>query len=256
MNGLINVVFPVFRSIDGVLESLGLAAGIRIAAWGILAGIAAMFIYRMASNQERIRDIKKDVADLRRQLAGAGDDDLSEVLRLSRANLKTSLSLLGAVVLPSLVSTVPVLLLVFWVHQDFGYDAMATGEPLIVRVVPADVDVAFSLPNRVQALTDGEFELQVENHGQYLLAGNASERYAVPTVPAAPVLEKRAWWNMLLGNPAGYIESESTLQRIEFDHPRRTIISGLPGWMSTWEFPFFTALLIASLSLKFGLRIE
>jgi hypothetical protein len=46
------------------------------------------------------------------------------------------------------------------------------------------------------------------------------------------------------------------IDSIFIDLPRRHLIDSLPYWLAGWEGPYFLAILVAALALKFGLKIE
>lgn len=71
-----------------------------------------------------------------------------------------------------------------------------------------------------------------------------------------PVVHKRAWWNFLLANPAGYLPEHAPIDRIEIDFPRRELHSLGPAWTRRWEPIFITVLLACALPLKFLRRIQ
>jgi hypothetical protein len=74
----------------------------------------------------------------------------------------------------------------------------------------------------------------------------------------APVdrIEKRHWWNLLLGNPAGYLPAETAVDRIDLAMQRREVIALGPSWLRTWEPIFFAPLLLGALMLNLIRRVE
>jgi hypothetical protein len=71
-----------------------------------------------------------------------------------------------------------------------------------------------------------------------------------------PVVHKRAWWNLLLANPAGYVPDEALVSRVELALPGRRYLAIGPDWLRGWEAAFLVPLVIASLLLKLVFRIH
>ena len=71
-----------------------------------------------------------------------------------------------------------------------------------------------------------------------------------------PTIHKREWWNLLLGNRAGYLPDNSQLERLDLDLPPKQYLSVGPDWLKVWHVPFFGVLLLASLAIKVAARIE
>ncbi len=81
----------------------------------------------------------------------------------------------------------------------------------------------------------------------------------VSTVPwAAPIatIHKRQWWNMLFGNPAGYLPDDGAVERIELGLAPNEHLPFGPSWLRPWYAVFFAALLAGSLAVKFVGRVE
>ncbi|HEX2478697.1 MAG TPA: hypothetical protein VHK45_05415 [Geminicoccaceae bacterium] len=71
-----------------------------------------------------------------------------------------------------------------------------------------------------------------------------------------PTIHKREWWNMLLGNPAGYLPDSSPLERVELELTPQHYLPVGPEWLKPWYVPFFGVLLFASLAIKVVAKIE
>jgi hypothetical protein len=71
-----------------------------------------------------------------------------------------------------------------------------------------------------------------------------------------PTIHKREWWNLLLGNQAGYRPDNSQLERLALDLPPKQYLSVGPDWLKVWHVPFFGVLLLASLAINVAARVE
>jgi hypothetical protein len=70
-----------------------------------------------------------------------------------------------------------------------------------------------------------------------------------------PVIHKREWWNVLFGNPVGYLPDASPLERVDVELPGREYLGFGPSWLRSWEFVYFVVLLACSIAIKVGFRI-
>ena len=125
------VVHRGFATIDASLSTF-LPEILLIVLWGCVAGAAAMLLYRQTSNQERIRESKKNITHLRARMLSPGLPQ-REVMSLSVQNLKSSFGLLGRVIVPSLLSVVPVLLIASWLQVGHCCRAFIDAGPQWVR---------------------------------------------------------------------------------------------------------------------------
>ena len=75
-------------------------------------------------------------------------------------------------------------------------------------------------------------------------------RSDVPLARPVPVVEKRHWWNALIGNPAGYLPEAGPVERIELSLPAVEVLPFGPSWLRGWEVLFFTLLVAFSLIIK------
>jgi hypothetical protein len=76
-----------------------------------------------------------------------------------------------------------------------------------------------------------------------------------PTI-ATPVIHKRVWWNLLIGNPAGYLPENAAVDQIEPELRPATYLSVGPAWARGWEAVLLLPLLITFIAIKVGFRIE
>jgi hypothetical protein len=71
-----------------------------------------------------------------------------------------------------------------------------------------------------------------------------------------PTIHKREWWNLLLGNPAGYLPEGGPLERLDLELRPQYYLPVGPEWLKMWYVPFFGILLLASLAIKVIVRTE
>lgn len=258
MNGALDLVFPLFDALDASLRLLSLHPVIRLALWGALSGAAAMLCYRLLSRQESIRTQKAKVKETRRALSAAGDAEPDEAVRLALTNVGEAFRLLAMVIVPSLLSAIPVILVLFWLGNVYAYETSDEGDVVDVEIEPPLGSVEIRMDSKSALESDsGRFDLTYlrDEALTVSVAGDVVYEGKVDS-PPVPVVHKHRWWNYLVGNPAGYLPPDSPIEAIRFHWDRALYVQFLPRWMSTWEFTYFLSLFVAALLLKFRLRIE
>lgn len=96
-----------------------LADPVRLALWGVLAGVSSMLLYRRFSPQERIKELGRQAADARRAL-NQHDGAFADALPLMRESCRLSLLQLRTALLPSIVAGIPVLILLLGLETRFA----------------------------------------------------------------------------------------------------------------------------------------
>jgi hypothetical protein len=254
LNGVLNLFYPVLDAFDRALSFL--PAGLRLATFGVLSGALAMGLYRLCSNQARIRAQKAEIQKIRAALQAARDD-FAETMRLSRRNLAASFGLVGVVLVPAVVSSLPLLAVIGWLAAHYGHVLPSPGAPIPLAFTPADVEIGVEPQARL--LREGTaLRLLWPAPGEVPSFTDARGTvYAGPPADLpATVVHKRAWWNWLLGNEAGYLRADAALDAITFALPARAILPGLPGWLAGWEAIYFLSVLAASVVIKIAFRIH
>jgi hypothetical protein len=255
LNGVLNLFYPVLAALDAALGFL--PPVLRLVVLGALSGALAMGLYGLLSDQARIRARKAEMRRLQAALKAA-KDDFAQTMRLSRRNLAVSLGLLGIVVGPALLSSLPLLVVIAWLSSGpYGYQLPAAGTPVPVSFAPALDGIAVEPAEALVRDGDGE-RLRWPAPGSPVRFLDAHGLvYAGPPadVPATTV-RKRAWWNWLWGDEAGYVRADAPIEAISFALPPRTLIPGVPSWLGGWEAVYFLSVLVASLAIKVAFRIE
>jgi hypothetical protein len=220
---------------------------------GAISGVLAMLLYRWTSNQQKIRDTKAHLAQLRRRMLSP-DLTQREVMQLSMQNLKVSLGQLGRVTGPSLLSMIPVLLIASWLHTEYCCRMPRPGETVTVRHEPVDAPVkmqpaAASSSPGVDVVRYDEREpiVRIES------GGVPAFMLDLRSPPTAPVAEK-SWWTSLLR--ASSLDPRAALEKLSVDLPPREFLSMGPGWLRGWEFLYFVTIFVVALALKLRLKIQ
>ena len=237
--GLFDLPGPLLSWLD---SGLGLVAPptLRLILWGLLGGAASMALYWLLSPQRASAAATADAGAAPRAL-DAYDGEFADAWPLIRRVLGQALHQLRLVLWPALVASLPAICLIVWVSTAYGYSFPGPGTSVAIRTASDDL----------QATLDGRA-------GRAIVVTDA-EGAVIETIPwTAPVdtIHKRQWWNLLFGNPAGYLPADGALERLELDLAPNEYLPFGPSWLRAWYTVFFTALLVGSLAVKLIWRIE
>lgn len=239
--GLLDLPAFLWSWADAQMAAI-MPATARIVAWGTIGAIVSLGLYWLLSPQRRMAHI----ADEERRIKGRlqGDNlDMADGLAAAKELLRLALTRLGLVVLPVLLAAVPLLSLMSWLDTHYAYELPRPGQVANVKVEPEVASgrwiPAETPPARVEVLDGQGLVLQ-----------------SLPIPVPVPVIEKRTWWNVLIGNPLGYLPDDSPIDRINIELPANEYLSIGPDWARGWVAPFVTAMLVGSLILKFAFRIQ
>ena len=239
--GLFDLPGPLLSWLDGVL---GLIAPptLRLIVWGVVGGGATMALYWLLSPQREIAAARVEAADARRAL-DAYDGEFADAWPLISRVLGQALRQFRLVLGPALLSSLPAICLLVWVSSAYGYSFPAPGAAVGIQTSPQHLQAELVAPP--------------ENGREIVVADQDGK--VVGTVPwAAPIttLHKRQWWNLLFGNPAGYLPDDAAVEQIELDLAPNQYLPFGPSWLRPWYGVFFTALVVGSLAVKLIWRIE
>lgn len=238
--GALDLPAPLFAWADNFVANI-LPPGGRLVIWAALAALASMELYRIVSPQKRLTRLKAAIQAAQRRLAdydgsfdGAGPL-IGRVLSLALRRV--------ALVLPAtLLAALPIVMLCIWLDAAYGRVFPEPGQPVAVAA-PSGFEGRWS--------RDGSGPPRVR------VVDAQGGTVADVTVDApVPVLHKRAWWNLLLANPAGYLPDNGPVERVEIDLPRLELHRMGPAWLRGWEPVFILALLLFAIPLKIARRIE
>lgn len=238
--GLLDLPAPVFTWADERLAGL-LPPGARLIFWAALAALVSMELYRLTSPQGRLAELKASIASVRRQLA-EHDGSFEEAGPLIGRSLLLALKRIALVLPATLLAALPIVCLYVWLDTAYGRS-----------FPPAGQEVSVAVPGAYQ----GRWSAQEPGPPRVeLLDGQGRAVADVPVKAPVPVLHKRAWWSLLIANPAGYLPEDWPVDRIDIALPRLELFHIGPDWMRGWEPAFILSLLLCAIPLKIVRRIE
>lgn len=231
--GLLDIPTPLFAAADDALSAVLGPQG-RLVIWAALAGCLSILLYGFLSPQRRITEAKAKALAARWALL-AYDGDFAGAGPLMVASLKAALRQLGLVVPATLVSALPVVSLLFWIETVYGHSFPPPGQIPVVRSEPNELAVHWREGNIVP-------ELEV-------LAPTGQPVAIVRLEKPVTKVHKRRWWNVLIGNPAGYLPQNGPAEVVEIALPTREYLGIGPMWARSWAAIFMPTLILFSLVL-------
>ena len=121
-------------------------------------------------------------------------------------------------------------------------------------IVSAAARSLASVENAAQA--PASFSGQWQANGSIAVRDQSGAEVAHLTL-AEPVtrIEKRQWWNAIIGNPAGYLPEQGPIDSVTIALPERQYLPVGPDWLRSWLTVALTALVVASLLIMRIARI-
>lgn len=238
--GLLDLPAPFFDLVDRNLLWF-LPPFARLIIWAVLAAVTSILVYRWLSPQAKIAETKAAAAAARRRL-NAHRGDFESAMPLMRRSLRLA-SLQVLLVLPgALIGSLPVLALLIWLDGAYARD-FPTAAATAVQVSPSDQYLGRWHGDE----SGGAIEI-VDKQGKPIAT--------LPLNKPVAQIEQRHWWNLLIGNPAGYLPEDGPLQSVSISLPEREYVAAGPGWARSWFSIVLPVLLVTSLAFLRIARIS
>lgn len=255
--GFLDLPSPLLALADSALQFLpGLA---RIAVWALLSAIATMWLYRRFSKQQELGELKPRIKDAQRRLARY-DGPLQGLWPLIGESMRLSGRQMGMTLWPALIAAVPVLFVLAFLSNHYGHRFPGPGEPVDVTAVaarPAPQQWRWHGDVEARWLSEeGRWRIHWPETAGVLEAPGYGVVLTLPLKAPVTVVHRRLWWNVLIGNPAGYLPGDAPVDAIELGLPRQRHLGFGPDWLGYWEVPYLLLLVVLSLLIKLKFRIH
>ena len=251
--GFFDILNPVFTGIETYLLSW-IPAWARVALYGLGSGIVTMLLYAKVSNQDALtqgKSASKEALSALRKLDPEAEFDV--VLATMRKAIAAPLRQAKNAAIPALWASLPLIFVLVWLDNSYSYQAPPVGSSIQALTEPfvplQESDSVHRTEGQTYSLTwpeSGQIELQS-------LSGDLI--ISIPSSTHVPLIHKRKWWNMLIGNPAGYIDESAPFDSVEFTHTPRELIGFGPHWIRSWLFIYFAVLMASSIAIKVKFKI-
>jgi len=264
---IFDAVFFVFRDMN---------SWVAMTALSLLTALLMLLVYRLTSNQQRIRAVKdKIIAHLLEMRLYK--DSLRITFRAQGNILWYNLKYLGHSARPMLVMIVPLVLAIIHIDQWFGYESLNPGEAAIVKVrlkegyqpsheiVSVEPSPGFSIETsalridkegevdwRLRAAEPGSWDLIVMVNNQAVAKRIVVGDRSLSRISPAKVA--RNWIDQLLNPGEAAISETSAVKMIEIGYPARRM--AVFGWRLHWLIVYLVLSVVFGFALKGWFRVE
>ncbi|MEZ5461024.1 hypothetical protein [Dokdonella sp.] len=255
--GFLDLPGHLLGPLDGLLTMLHVPGLLRVVFWGAVAGYAGMWIYRRWSPQQRISELRVELAGVQRTLASY-DGEFSGLLPLIRKQFALAMRQMRLTAGAALLAALPILFMLPWLSNQYDRVFPAAGEAVQICAAPEATagELHWSTMNQ-NADASGCWSIAWPEREQarQLMEGELVLLKLPPSVPAS-IVHKHHWLNWLVGNPAGYLPDAARTTNITLDLPSVDLIPWGPGWLRGWEAAFFLSALVSSLWLRWRWKLN
>lgn len=235
--------------------------------WPVLAGVAALLIYKLVSNQKGIADAKRRMMVSLLEVVLYRENVLG-VLVSTVKGLAQNLRYLGYNILPMLVMIVPMTVIMVQLVANYAYAPLKQGDVQLLEVtlapgtgssarsVTADFPPGVAVEAGPVRTADGRvfWRLRMLEDGDQVVtlrAGDETEQKIIPVGNAprkVPVLRTRTWEALLYPGEAA-LPAGSAFETIKLATPDRNLkpFPSGEGGILLW---FFAASLVAGFLLR------
>lgn len=255
--GLLDLPGFLFGPLDRLLAMAHVPSLVRVLLWGTLVGYAGMWIYRRWSPQQRIAELRVELAAVQRKLASY-DGKFAGLLPLIKKQFALALRQMRLTAGAALLAALPIFLVLPWLSNQFDRQIPAQGAAVkICASTGAAARVLHWSAKDHSADTDGCWNIAWPdtNTPLQLMEGNRAI-LQLPTAVVATIVHKQHWLNWLVGNPAGYLPDDASTDSITLDVPMIELMPWGPRWLRGWEAAFFLSALVSSLWLRWRWKLN
>jgi hypothetical protein len=248
---------------------------LALVALSLLTGIGMAYVFKLTSNQKRIK-VAKDRFKARVLEMRIYQDDPVLILSGFFGAMKMNLFYLSTVLKPFFILILPVVIVFMQMDERFSRYNLDKGETTLLTVtlkegfdpISADVSLACgdgvvedSKPVRIRDSREIDWRLRVVDAGAHemtLSAGDHSYSFPLVADPAYRMIghtkSASSFIEPLLHPALPPTPKDGPFQRVAIHYPGRSY--SLFGWHTHWIVIFLFYSLLGALALKFLLKIE
>ena len=251
--GFFDILNPVFTGIETYLLSW-IPAWARVALYGLGSGIVTMLLYAKVSNQDALtqgKSTSKEALSALRKLDPEAEFDV--VLATMRKAIAAPLRQAKNAAIPALWASLPLIFVLVWLDNSYSYQAPPVGSSIQALTEPF---VPLQESDSVHRTEGQTYSLTWPESGQIELKRLTGDLIIfIPSSTHVPLIHKRKWWNILIGNPAGYLDESAPISSVEFTNTPRELIGFGPHWLRSWLVFYFAVLMAAAVAIKVKFKI-
>lgn len=252
-----DLLSPVFTGFDDLVEPFT-NDFIRITFWALVSALLTSIVFKKLSNPEKITSLKVQLKAKQKEL-NDHDGEFSELKGLAVDTMKLSMKRMGLTFLPAMLASVPIIFVLTYLSNRYELIEPVAEETVPINIVWENPEnpTNLSIQKDGVSLKYGKVDsIDWPVAGQTIQLLESNNTVITFPIPISSVIHKKQWWNSLIGNPAGYLNTESSLNRIEFKFKKQEIINFGPSWMHGWLFVFFFMTFAFSIVFLFVFKIK
>ncbi|WP_395376218.1 hypothetical protein [Marinicella sp. W31] len=247
--GLFDFPSVVLTPVDEFLSDY-FSLGWRITFWSILTAIMSTIAFFLTAPLSRIASLKKMLKKAQRNL-NQYDGDFDGLKPLAKKALSLSFKRLFLTLIPTLCAVLPLLVILLFLSNRFDYVKPTSGQAVDYHVSDSDNNSTssewrwFDTSNTAVMAHTGTLTWPSQPEHWVFQYKDKTVSH-LPPVPVS-FLHKPQWWNLLIANPAGYLDESVEIDHIQFSFTPLQIDY---GWFSgTWALLFYPLYTLCSLGL-------
>jgi len=251
--GFFDILSPLFTGIETYCLSW-IPAWARVALYGLGSGITTMLLYAKFSNQDALTQGKQASKETLSRLRELDPEaDFSVALATMRKAIAEPLKQAKIAAIPALWASLPLVFVLVWLDNSYSYQAPSAGSKIQALTEPF---VPLQEGNGVHRAEGQTYSLTWPESGQIELKELTGDLIiSIPSSTQVPLIHKREWWNIIIGNPAGYIGESAPIISVAFTIPSRELIDFGPHWLRSWVVFYFAALMATAVAIKVKFKI-
>ena len=272
----------IFNSVFGQVFDAALSVFRDVNSWvamtalSLLTALLMLLVYRLTSNQQRIREVKdRIIAHLLEMRLYR--NSLPITFRAQGNILWYNLKYLGHSARPMLVMIVPLVLAIIHIDQWFGYESLNPGEAAIVKVrlkegyqpsqeqVSVEPSLGFiieTFPLRIDKEGEVNWRLRAAGPGSWDLIVMVNNQAVAKRIVVggrslariSPARVARNWIDQLANPGEAAISETSPVKMIEIGYPARRM--AIFGWRLHWLIVYLVLSVIFGFALKGLFKVE
>ncbi len=250
---MLNLLFPVFELVR--------IPGSLLPAWVVIVVLTSavswlsVWLYKLASPQDRLADIKNRSKELTASLLKDSDAEFDQVAAMAKANVVLSLKRLGYTLPGFVAALVPLLSLYLWCERVYAVEWPGAGETVEMGIAPGDAEIAVTGAN-ARRTDEGAWTFVADGSGELTITtDDGTPVLSAKTSRIAPVYAKIPATIRLLGHSERPLPDDNPVDRIEFGLPEREYLPFGPSWLRSWMIVFLLPAVAASLAARKVMKV-
>jgi hypothetical protein len=266
ISGFFSILITPFKAIDPIWS---------LALFSLIIGILMLIIFRLTSNQQKIRDTKNKIRAYIFELS-LFKDEIGLVLSSQKNIFVYNLKYIKYAMKPMLFMMIPLALILIQMESWYGYRPLKPDEKAVVSIkfnksgdtlqdvkLSSDSGIAIETPPlRIPDQKEVDWRIRARELGtHYLIFDISGEKIRqkvivsqTSLVQISPVASASSIWDMLLNPAQKPLPENSPVEEIRIDYPKGSV--GVLKWHVHWLVIVFVLSIVFGFALKGLFRVE